>query len=99
MVDDDYRPTQVLADAARAAGFEGLLAPSAALPGGRTLVVFSVGVTRLVFRPSRVRRPPPRLADLLLFIRPRPDVPDAVRRAMHALALAGAEAIRRLRHD
>jgi RES domain-containing protein len=99
LVGDDYRRTQALADAARAAGFEGLLAPSAALPGRRTLVVFKVGIPRLAFRPSRVRRPPPRLADLLLLIRPHPDVPDAIRRALHALALAGAEAIRRLRHD
>ena len=99
LVDDDYSRTQELADAARAAGFEGMLAPSAALPGRRTLVVFETGMVRLAFRPSNVRRPPPRLADLLTFVRPHRDVPDAVRRAVHALELAGAEGIRRLRRD
>jgi RES domain-containing protein len=99
LVGDDYSPTQALADAARTADFEGLLAPSAALPDRRTLVVFDVGMPQLTFRPSRVRRPPPRLADFLMLIRPHPDVPDAVRRTLHALALAGAEVIRRLRDN
>ena len=36
---DDWQPTQRLAAQARAAGFEGLLAPSAAGPG-RTLIIF-----------------------------------------------------------
>jgi RES domain-containing protein len=61
LVGDDYRFTQDLADTVRAAGFQGLLAPSAALPGRRTLVVFEAGMDRLTFRTSRVRRPPPRL--------------------------------------
>ena len=99
LVDDDYSRTQELADAARATGFEGLLAPSAALPQRRTLVVFETGMVKLAFRPSNVRRPPPRLADLLTLVRPHRDVPDAVRRAVHALGLAGAEGIRRLRRD
>jgi hypothetical protein len=97
LVDDDYSRTQELADAARAAGFEGLLAPSAALPGRRTLIVFGTGMIRLTFPPSKVRRPPPRLADLLALVRPHRDVPDAVRRTLHALGLAGSEGIRRLR--
>lgn len=97
LVGDDYNLAQDLADLARAAGFEGLLAPSATLPGRRTLVVFAVGMSQLSFGPSRVRRPPPRMADLLTVIRPHPDVPEAVRRALHLVALAGSETIRRLR--
>lgn len=97
LIGDDYSTTQALAEAARTAGFEGVLAPSAAFPGRRTLVVFDVGMVRLTFQPSRVRRPPPRMADLLMLIRPHPDVPDTVRRALHLLALAGSEAVRRIR--
>ena len=44
---DDYARAQEVADAARAAGFGGILAPSAAIEGRRTLVVFASG-----WRPS-----------------------------------------------
>jgi hypothetical protein len=40
LVGDDYAPTQVLADALRAQGSPGLIAPSAALPGTEILVLF-----------------------------------------------------------
>ena len=82
---------------ARAEGYEGLLAPSAAVHGGKTLVVFAVGMHRLVLEESRVRQPPPRLADLLRAIRlrgVRGDVPGAVRSYLEGLANAGAEKVR-----
>lgn len=95
---DEYTATRAIAAAARDAGFDGLLAPSAALPGRATLVVFSRGMAHVVVAsPSRVRQPPPRLADLLAVIRTHPDVPSGVRRTLHALYLAGSDAIRRLR--
>ncbi len=99
LIGDDYAPTQALADAARAAGFSGLLAPAAALPGQRTLVAFAAGMARVQAGPSHLRQPPARLADLLAVIRPHSDVPDAIRRSLHAVALGGAELIRRVRRS
>ena len=99
LVGDDYSLTQDLADAARRAGFQGLLGPSAALPGRRTLAVFATGIEQLTFDRSRVRRPPPRMADLLAVIRLHPDAPEAARRAVHLLALVGSETVRRLRRS
>ena len=46
LVGDDYTPTQVLADRARTAGSQGLIVPSAALPGTESLVLFG---TRLLY--------------------------------------------------
>lgn len=94
---DDYATTQAIATAARQAGFAGVLAPSAALPGRQTLVVLAAGMPRVAPEPSRARQAPPRLADLLAVIRPHPDMPSAVRRTLHALYLGGSAAIRRLR--
>ena len=45
LVGDDYTPTQVLADR-RTAGSQGLIVPSAALPGTESLVLFG---TRLLY--------------------------------------------------
>ena len=97
LVGDDYMKSQEVADKARAEGYEGLLAPSAAVHGGKTLVVFPVGMDRLMLKESRVRQPPPRLADLLRVIRLRGDVPGAVRSYLEGLANAGAERVRAVR--
>lgn len=70
LVGDDLTATQQLAAAARDAGFEGVLAPSAALPGRTTLAVFARALGGVTSESSQVRRPPPRLADLLPLIRP-----------------------------
>jgi len=42
LVGDDYRPTQALADAVRAAGAAAMMVPSAALPGTHNLILFGV---------------------------------------------------------
>lgn len=97
LVGDDYTKTQTVAAAAAAAGFGGLLAPSAALPGRRTLVVFAAVTSAITPEWSAVRQPPPRLADLLRAIRVRADMPIAVRDLLARLAAAGADAIRRRR--
>lgn len=97
LLSDDYTATQALATAARDAGFDGILAPSAALPGRQTLVVFIHALPKVHAEGSEIRQPPPRLADLLPLIRPHERVPDAIRRAYRTLATAGAEAIRRRR--
>lgn len=99
LVGDDYSTTQEIADAAQAAGFGGVIAPSAALPGRKTLVVFESGTNSFHGGISRVRQPPPRIADLLRSIRLHRDVPEAVRGFLDALALAGAEAVRRRRRS
>lgn len=97
LVGDDYAVTQRIADAASSAGFQGILAPSAALENRTTLVVFASGMDALSPGPSLVRPPPPRMADLLGMIRPHPDVPETVRRLLHALGVSGSEAVRRMR--
>jgi RES domain-containing protein len=79
LVGDDYSTTQALAAQVRAAGFVGILAPSAALPGCRTLVLFDSGITNAHPRVSRLRQPPPRMADLLRYVRLHRNVPAAVR--------------------
>lgn len=97
LVSDDYTTTQAVAEEARRAGFAGILAPSAALPGRRTLVLFPPGVANARPLLSRVRQPPPRMADLLGSIRLHRDVPAAVRWLLAAIAAAGGERIKRLR--
>lgn len=91
---DQYSDTQQLAEEAAAAGFQGILAPSAALPGRRTLVVFAAASALVTEESSDVRQPPPRLADLLRAIRPHRDMPRAVRDLLLALAQRGSQAIR-----
>jgi hypothetical protein len=94
---DDYARAQEVADAARAGGFGGILAPSAAMQGRRTLVVFVAGVPFLEFDRSRVRQPPPRLADLMRLVRLRGDLPAVVRSLFDELAQAGSDLVRRAR--
>ena len=97
LIDDEVGLTQQIAEAAHAAGFEGILAPSVALPGRETLVVFPTGLSKLEARRDRIASPPPRLASLLHLVRPSPEVPVSVRSALSWLYAHGAEAIRRRR--
>jgi len=97
LVGDDYSVTQAIASAARNAGFDGVLAPAAALPGRKTLAVFAHALSSVEAEHSVVRQPPPRMADLLPLIRPHERVPDAIRRLYHAVSRAGADAIRNRR--
>jgi hypothetical protein len=59
--------------------------------------VFATGWTAITPEPSRVRRPPPRVADLLNLIRPHPAAPASVRSVLRALFAAGSEDVRRRR--
>lgn len=93
LVGDDYAVCQALAEQA-AQHFDGLLAPSAALDGRQTLVVFPAGMVKLSILSSRVRQLPPRLADLVNDIRLHQDVPAAVRSYLRSIASAGSEAVR-----
>lgn len=74
LVADDWTRCQALADGARGAGYDGILAPSGALPGETTLVVFASAMNKVEVAHSRVQRPPIRMIDVLTRIR----VPDAV---------------------
>lgn len=94
LIGDDYAATQQLAASAVAAGFAGILAPSAALPGRRTLVVFASASAAIHEEYSTVRQPPPRMADLLRLIRPHPDTPRAVRDYLASAAALGSAVIR-----
>jgi len=94
LVDDDCDLTQAIADAARTAGYQGILAPSAALPGRETIAVFAAALPFVEAERSEIRQPPPRLADLLPRIRPHENVPDVIRRVFRTLTRAGATSIR-----
>lgn len=99
LIGDDYALTQAIAEAARSAGFDGVLAPAAALPRRETLAVFAHALPLVQAERSEVRQPPPRLADLLPLIRPHERVPDAVRRTFRMIASAGADSVRRRRRS
>ena len=65
LTSDDLAPCQELGEAARAAGFEGILAPSAALTGETILVVFPSSIAKVTEEHSRVQRAPARLRALV----------------------------------
>lgn len=94
---DDYAITQELATAARRAGFDAVLAPSAALPDRQTLAVFVSAMSKVEAERSEVRQPPPRVADLLPRVRHHQRMPYAVQRTLRAISDAGSGAIRRRR--
>lgn len=58
LVGDDRSRCQEISSAARAAGLDGILAPSAAVRGERTLVVFPSGMRKVREEHSRIQRPP-----------------------------------------
>lgn len=70
LVGDDYQVTQQLA-AHAISTVNGVLSPSAALPGRRTLAVFPAGMAQLSEVSSRVASAPPRLGGLQPAIRAR----------------------------
>lgn len=70
LVADDLSICQDLADQALSAGFEAILAPSAALPGEVTLAVFDAAIMKITVELDRgVRRAPPRMVGLRSRIR------------------------------
>lgn len=71
---EDYTRCQDLADAARAAGLDGVLAPSAGLPGAVTLVVFAAAMDagNVAELTSRTQVPPLHLVHHLHRVRPTP---------------------------
>jgi len=97
LTSDDYAQCQRVAHLARERGLDGILSPSAALAGAATLVVFEGATHQITVELSRVRTPPPRLADLLGRIRLRRDMPREVRTLFRYVESLGGEAIRRRR--
>lgn len=100
LIGDDYEACQEIAAVARDVGFDGVLSPSAALPGQRTLVVFHDAMGKLQqIGPERIRQAPPRVVDLLGIIRLHPEVPTSVRRILWVIRSAGREAVARARRS
>jgi RES domain-containing protein len=58
---DDLSRCQAIAEHARAAGYDGVLAPSAALEGQKTLAIFASAVNEISEESSRVCRAPARM--------------------------------------
>ena len=75
LVSGDLSLCQAIGDIASKAGFDGILAPSAALPGEATLAVFPNGMKRVVEEHSRIQRPPRTLMRVLRRIRLPPHGP------------------------
>jgi RES domain-containing protein len=61
LVDDDLSPCQQVSDRAHAIGYDGILAPSAALAGQQTLAVFASAMRKAAEEHSRVKQAPPRM--------------------------------------
>ena len=59
---DDPARCQSIANEARAAGYDAILAPSAALKGRKTLAVFSSALKKVTPINSRTRKAPPRMS-------------------------------------
>ena len=97
LVGDDYDLCQGLADAARGAGFDGVLAPSAGLPGERTLAVFFAALDegKVVEETSRVQVPPLDLVRHLGRIRPLPAAAAAYAAFLTRLRRSSYAALRR----
>jgi hypothetical protein len=72
LLSDDYAVCQRIAVRARAAGLDGILAPSAALRGAATRTVFQHACTKLKELRSRVGPPPARLRAKVAKIRRAP---------------------------
>jgi RES domain-containing protein len=73
LVSNDLARCQAIAASAEREGYEGILAPSAALAGERVLAVFASALDKLTEEHSRVQRAPRRMAPLL------PHIPHAGR--------------------
>jgi RES domain-containing protein len=65
LVSDDLARCQKIAAWAQRAGYEGILAPSAALGGEAILAVFASAMGKVTEEHSRVQRPPRRMGSLV----------------------------------
>jgi RES domain-containing protein len=65
LVSNDLRRCQAIAEWAQREGYEGILAPSAALDGEVILAVFAPALSKVTEEHSRVQRPPRRMRPVL----------------------------------
>jgi hypothetical protein len=72
LVAGDLTRCRAVAARAREAGYDGILAPSAALAGEQTLVVFASAMRKLSEGHSRIGRPPERARRVLRRVRRAP---------------------------
>jgi RES domain-containing protein len=78
LIADDYAVCQRLADRAREAGFEAILAPSAGLPEATTLAIFgdALSYRRTAVDDRGRRQPPIRMRQRLAMIGRDADAPE-----------------------
>ncbi len=97
LVGDDYGVGQQVASAARDAGLDGVLAPSAGLVGQRTLAVFYSALDhgKVVEQTSRVQVPPLDLLGHLRVVRPVPTAAAAYAAYLARLTALPAAVLRR----
>jgi RES domain-containing protein len=69
LIRDDVSVCQQIAEYARDSGFDGILAPSAAVEGHRTVAIFSSAMRKITEGRSRVGSPPARVRRLLARVR------------------------------
>lgn len=95
---DDVAACQDVSDLAAEAGAQGLLAPSAALPGHKTLVIYAPYLKAVTtVETSRVQRMPTTVADVMEDIRPVPSAQREVLDLFRKVAEGGRATLRRLR--
>lgn len=98
LIADDVRTCQDISELAISAGARGILAPSAALKGHRTLVLYWPHVEAVAtVETSRVQRIPSTIADVADQIRPLPAAHPEVVRLLRRIASEGRGVIRRIR--
>jgi len=97
LVNDEYSVCQDLSRLAYSSRLDGVLGPSAALPGERTVVVFAhiAKAPFLTAETSRVQSPPITMVDWLHLIRPVPSVEGASRIVYDEMARLGRAYVRR----
>jgi RES domain-containing protein len=87
VVGADWAVCQSLADRARDLGIDGVLAPSGALAGEITLVVFAHALRKVTAEHSRIQRPPVRMVDVVHRIRLPAQAAGSMGRLYEALRL------------
>jgi len=97
LVGEDYQRCQRLANAARAAGLDGVLAPGAGLPGQQSLVVFTGPLDSggVIIETERVQVPPISVVKLLPRVRAVPAAAAAFQAYASDLARRPYAAVRR----
>jgi len=100
LIGEDYAICQDLSDAARAAGLDGILAPSAGLAGHQTIALFPAAVDsgQIVEQHSKPQVPPINLVEVLDRVQPTPVGRSAFHTYTARLRRMSRAALRRYYH-